>query len=60
MTEDEIVGQHHQLNGHECGQTLRDGEEPGSLICCSPWDCKESGRTEGLNNKNNKRDKVSS
>ena len=33
-TEDEIAGWHHQLNGHECEQALRDGEEQGSLAFC--------------------------
>ena len=37
MTEDEMVGWHHQLNGHESEQTLGDGEGQGSLECCSPW-----------------------
>ena len=37
MTEDEMVGRHHQLNGHEFEQALRDGEGQGSLACCSPW-----------------------
>ena len=32
-----VVGWHHQLNGHEFEQTLRDGEGQGSLACCSPW-----------------------
>ena len=36
MTEDEMVGSHHQANGLEFGQTLGDGEEQGSLPCCSP------------------------
>ena len=35
-TEDEMVGWHHQLNGHELDQTPRDGEGQGSLACCSP------------------------
>ena len=35
--EDEMVGWHHQLYGHEFEQTLGDGEERGSLACCSPW-----------------------
>ena len=43
MTEDEMVGWHHQLNGHEFVQTLGDGGEQGSLVCCSPWGRKESG-----------------
>ena len=36
MTEDETVGWHHQLNEHEFEQTLGDGDEQGSLACCSP------------------------
>ena len=36
-----MVGWHHQLNGHEFEKTLGDGEEQGSLVCCSPWGCKE-------------------
>ena len=36
-TEDEMVGWHHQLNGHESEQTLADGEGQGSLVHCSPW-----------------------
>ena len=35
-TEDEMVEWHHRLNGHEFEQTLGDGEEQGSLACCSP------------------------
>ena len=49
-TEDEMVRWHHQLNGHEFEQVLGDGEEQGSLACCSPWGCKESDMTERLNN----------
>ena len=37
MTEDEIVGWHHRLNGHEFEQAPGDGEGQGSLACCSPW-----------------------
>ena len=44
-TEDELVGWHHWLNGHEFEQTLGDGEGQGSLACCSPWSCKESDIT---------------
>jgi len=51
MTEDETVGWHHQLNGHEFEQTLGDSEEQGSLACCSPWGHKELDMTEQLNNK---------
>ena len=36
MTEDDMVGWHHQLNGHECEQALGDGEGQKSLVCCSP------------------------
>ena len=35
--QDEMIGWHHQLNGHEFEQTLEDGEGQGSLVCCSPW-----------------------
>ena len=52
MTEDEMVGCHHQLNGHEFEQSLGDGEGQGSLACCSPWGCKELDKTEKLNNNN--------
>ena len=51
MTEDEMVGWHHRLNGHEFEQFLVDGEVRGSLAGCSPWGCKESDMTERLNNK---------
>ena len=51
-TEDEIVGWHHRLNGHELEQAPRDGEGQGSLVCCSPWDSKESDKTGWLNNNN--------
>ena len=50
MSEDEMVGQHHQCNGHELGQTLGDGEGQGGLACCSPWGCKELDTTGQLNN----------
>ena len=50
MTEDEMVGWHHRLNGHEFEQTPGDGEGQGSLACCSPWDHKESDTTKGLSN----------
>ena len=45
-TEDEMIGWHYQLNGHEFEQTPEDGEGQGSLACCSPWAHKESDRTE--------------
>ena len=50
MTEDEMVGWHHQLNGHEFEQTVGDSEGQGSLVCCSSWGHKESDTTERLNN----------
>ena len=49
MTEDEMVGWHHRLNGHEFEQALGVGEGQGGLACCSPCDCKESDMTEQLN-----------
>ena len=49
MTEDEIVGWHHRLDGHEFEQALGDGEGQGSLACCSLWGRKESDMTERLN-----------
>ena len=49
-TENEMVGWHHRLNGHEFEQVPGDGGGQGSLVCCSPWGCKELDRTEGLNN----------
>ena len=39
-TENEMVGWHHQINGHKLEQTLRDSEGQGSLVCCGPWDCR--------------------
>ena len=46
MTEDEMVGWHHQLSGHGLGCTLGIGDGQGSLACCSPWGHKESDSTE--------------
>ena len=48
MTEDEIFGRHHQLDGHEFQQTLGVGDGQESLECCSPWSCKELDMTEQL------------
>ena len=48
MTEDEMVGWHHQLNGHGFGWTLG-GDGQGGLACCSSWGFKESDTTERLN-----------
>ena len=50
MTEDEMAGWHHRLNGHEFEQTLANGEGQGSLVHCSPGGHKESDMTERLNN----------
>ena len=49
MTEDEMVGWHHWLDGHEFEQALADGDGQGSLACYSPWGCKEPDMTEWLN-----------
>ena len=46
MTEDEMVGWHHQLNRHEFEQALGVGDGQGGLACCSPWDRKESDMTK--------------
>ena len=50
VTEDEMVGWHHWLDGHEFEPTLGDSEGQGGLVCCSPWGHKESDTTERLNN----------
>ena len=52
MTEDEMVGWHHRLSGHEFQQTPEHSEEQESLVFCSPWGCKESDTMEQLNNSN--------
>ena len=49
MTEDEMVGWHHQLDGHEFKQSPQVGDRQGGLACCSPWGRKESDLTEELN-----------
>ena len=46
MTENERVGRHHRLNGHEFEQALGAGDGQGGLVCCSPWGHKESDMTE--------------
>ena len=43
-----MVGWHHRLNGHESELTPGIGDEQESLVCCSPWDHKESDTTERL------------
>ena len=45
-TEDEMVGWHHQLNGHGFGWTLGVGDGQGGLACCGSWGHKELGKTE--------------
>ena len=49
MTEDEMVGWHHQLNAHEFEQAPGVSDGQGSLVCWSPWGLKESDMTEWLN-----------
>ena len=49
MTENEMGGWHHRLNGHESEQTLGVGDGQGGLACCSPWGRNESDMTERLN-----------
>ena len=49
MTEDEMAGWHHGLNGHEFEWTLGVGDGQGGLACCDSWGCKESDTTEWLN-----------
>ena len=50
VTEDEMVGWSHRLNGHEFEQTLEDSEWQGSLECYSPWGHQESDMTQWQNN----------
>ena len=50
ITADKMVGWHRRLNGYAFEQAMGDGEGQGSLACCSPWGCKESDMTEGMNN----------
>ena len=49
MTEDELVGWHHRLNGHEFEHAPGVGDGQGGLACCSPWGRKESDTIERLN-----------
>ena len=48
MTEDEMAGWHHRLNGREFEQAPGDAEGQGSLVCCDSWGRKESDTTERL------------
>ena len=50
VTEDEMVGWHHQFSKQEFEPTPGDSEGQGSLACCSPWGYKDSDTTERLNN----------
>ena len=52
MTEDEMIGWHDRLDGHEFEQALGVGDGQGSLACCSPWGRRELDTTEQLNNNN--------
>ena len=49
MTEDEMAGWHHRLDGHEFEQALAVGDGQGSLACCSPQGRNEWDTAEGLN-----------
>ena len=49
MAEDEMVGCHHQFNGHEFEQAPGVGHGQRGMACCSPWVCKELEMTEQLN-----------
>ena len=49
MTEDEMVGWHHQLDGHEFEQAPGIGDGQGSVVCCGPWGHEESDIIEQLN-----------
>ena len=49
MTEDEMVGWHHRFDGREFDYALGVGDGQGSLVCCGPWDHKESDMSERLN-----------
>ena len=58
-TEDQMIGCHHWLNGHEFEQAPGIGDGQGSLVCCSPWCPPKLDMTEWLNKKNNKDNKCS-
>ena len=49
MTEDEMAGWHHRLDGHEVALTPEDGDGQRGLACCDSWGLKESDMTERLN-----------
>ena len=46
MTEDEMIGWHHRLDGHEFGWTPGVGDGQGGLVCCGSWGRKESDMPE--------------
>ena len=54
MTEDEMAGWHHRLNGHEFEQGPGDGEGQGSLVCATAHGVRKSDKIERLNNNSNK------
>ena len=60
MTEDEMVGWHHLLNGYGFEQTLGDSEGQGSLACYNPWSLKELNTTVTNNNNSSKISKFTS
>ena len=49
MTEDEMIGWHHRLDGHESEQALGVGDGQGGLVCCGLWSRKDSDTTVRLN-----------
>ena len=49
MTENKMVGWHHQLDPHEFGSTPGFGDGQGGVACCGSWGRKESGTTKRLN-----------
>ena len=49
LTEDEMIGWHHRLDGHEFEEALGVGDRQGTLACCSPWGLKKLDMTEWLN-----------
>ena len=53
--ENEMVGWHHQCNGHEIGQAPGDGDGQGNLACCSPWAHEKLDTTWRLNSKQSKK-----
>ena len=53
MTENKMIGWHHQLNGHKFEKTLGESEGQGSLACCSPWGHKELDPPQVLNDNKN-------